>query len=151
MFGVDDVHVLAVTGRDAELLTVGVETDQTVTGCPDCGGVVAIGPGRVMGTVTGSGEPVGVDLPRPAGHHVEKPGMDLPVLIAGRVDHRHGLVAAGGLRRPPDVLIDPDHVHPGQARPPAASTSVAAAVTAFIAVSQATPSRRAIADTVVLS
>ena len=45
LFGVDGVHVLAVTGRDAELLTVDVETDQAVTGCPDCG-VVAIGHGR---------------------------------------------------------------------------------------------------------
>jgi transposase len=45
IFGVDGFHVLEVTTRDDGVLVLDVESDQTLTGCPDCG-VVAVGHGR---------------------------------------------------------------------------------------------------------
>jgi transposase len=45
LFGVERIHVLAVTSRDDEPVVLDVESDQGVAGCPDCG-VVAIGHGR---------------------------------------------------------------------------------------------------------
>jgi transposase len=45
IFGVDGLHVLEVTTRDDGVLVLDVESDQTLTGCPDCG-VVAVGHGR---------------------------------------------------------------------------------------------------------
>ena len=45
IFGVDGLHVLEVTTRDADVLVLDVESDQTPIGCPYCG-VVAVGHGR---------------------------------------------------------------------------------------------------------
>jgi transposase len=45
IFGVEGLHVLEVTTRDDGTLVLDVESDQTLTGCPDCG-VVAVGHGR---------------------------------------------------------------------------------------------------------
>ena len=45
MFGVEGMHVLDVANRDDGVLVLDVESDQTLTGCPDCG-VVAVGHGR---------------------------------------------------------------------------------------------------------
>lgn len=45
MFGVAGFHVLDVTSRDDGMLVLDVESDQTLTGCPDCG-VVAVRHGR---------------------------------------------------------------------------------------------------------
>jgi len=45
LFGVEGVHVLAVTSRDDGTVVLEVETDQLLAGCPDCG-VVAVGHGR---------------------------------------------------------------------------------------------------------
>ena len=62
MFGVEGVHVLAVTRRDDGLVVLDVETDQTLTGCPDCG-VVAVGHGRrvqVLHDAPSFGRPVRV-------------------------------------------------------------------------------------------
>ena len=62
------------------------------------------------------GEPVGVDLP-PNGvdlppnalDRIQQPGLQAAVLVACQVDHHgHGLVGAGDLRGPPDVLVHAD-------------------------------------------
>ena len=45
LFGVEQMHLLDVFTDDDGVVRVDVETDQTLTGCPDCG-VVAIGHGR---------------------------------------------------------------------------------------------------------
>ena len=55
------------------------------------------------------GEPVGVDLPRTALDRIQQPGLQAAVLVACQVDHHgHGLVGAGDLRGPPDVLVHAD-------------------------------------------
>ena len=43
--GVEGLHVLEVTTGEDGLLVLDVESDQTLTGCPQCG-VVAVGHGR---------------------------------------------------------------------------------------------------------
>ncbi len=45
LFGVEGLHVLEVTTGEDGLLVLDVESDQTLTGCPQCG-VVAVGHGR---------------------------------------------------------------------------------------------------------
>ena len=45
MFGVEGMHVLDVTTGQDGVLVLDVESDQVLTGCPDCG-VVAVGHGR---------------------------------------------------------------------------------------------------------
>ena len=45
IFGVDTLSLLEVTTRDDGVLVLDVQSDQTLTGCPDCG-VVAVGHGR---------------------------------------------------------------------------------------------------------
>jgi transposase len=45
LFGVEGMHLLDVHTDDGGVVRVDVETDQTLTGCPECG-VVAIGHGR---------------------------------------------------------------------------------------------------------
>jgi hypothetical protein len=37
LFGVEGMHLLDVRTSDNGLVWVDVETDQTVSGCPDCG------------------------------------------------------------------------------------------------------------------
>ena len=45
IFGVDGVHVVAVSRREDGLLVLDVETDVVLAGCPSCG-VVATGHGH---------------------------------------------------------------------------------------------------------
>ena len=45
LFGVEGLHVLEVSVDDDGHVVVAVESEQTLTGCPDCG-VVAVGHGR---------------------------------------------------------------------------------------------------------
>jgi transposase len=45
LFGVEGLHVLEVSTGEDGLLVCDVESDQTLTGCPQCG-VVAVGHGR---------------------------------------------------------------------------------------------------------
>lgn len=62
LFGVQGLHVLDVTAGDDGRLVIDVESDATLTGCPDCG-VVAVGHGRrvqVLHDTPSFGRPVRV-------------------------------------------------------------------------------------------
>ncbi len=62
LFGVQGLHVLDVTAGDGGRLVIDVESDATLTGCPDCG-VVAVGHGRrvqVLHDTPSFGRPVRV-------------------------------------------------------------------------------------------
>ncbi|XAS69591.1 transposase family protein [Micrococcaceae bacterium Sec5.7] len=45
MFNIDGIHISAAVAGSGDTLLLDVESDATITGCPDCG-VVAIGHGR---------------------------------------------------------------------------------------------------------
>jgi hypothetical protein len=56
-------------------------------------------------------EPAGVGRSGPAQHQVEQTCSDLPVRVAGQVDHAGDLAAGAEPAGPPDVLVDAEGLH----------------------------------------
>jgi hypothetical protein len=57
-------------------------------------------------------EPGGVGRAGAAEDQVEQTGSDLPVCVAGEVDHAGDFAAGAELAGPPDVLVDAKGLHP---------------------------------------